>query len=76
MRVRVTLSETEIEKNEILGTIADFQLEIMNRILITILLTLAVSATAARGKLEYTLTEPRYMRQGKAMTHGFMEWIT
>ena len=76
IRVRVTLSDTEIEKSVIMGTVTDAQPEITNRRPIATLLTLALSVTAVRGILKYALTELRNMRQGRAITHRFMEWIT
>ena len=70
------LSETEIEKNEVYVTAAEFQVEITNRTPMVILSALTLSIVAVRGNLKCALTEPRYMRQGKAITQRFMEWIT
>ena len=43
---------------------------------VAVLSTLATSVAVYYGKLKHAPTEPRYMRQGRAMTQMFMVWIT
>ena len=73
-----TLSESEIENHarfhgRRLTTRIDGK---RDRMPVAILPTLALSITTVRGELGYIPTEPRNMREGKAMTQIFLEYIT
>ena len=84
MRVRITLSESEIERYGRVGQTSASSWSFMigsffmigkqiARMPITILSMQTLSTTAIREELRYVPIEPRYIRQGKAMTQQFME---
>ena len=74
MRVRITLSESEIEMYGIPGQMClDAKIGYTDSIPIAVLPTLALSVTTVRAELNYAPIEPRNMRHGKAMNQKFKE---
>jgi len=75
MRVRRTLSESEIENHarfhgrKLTGSVTGKS----ERVPVAILLALALGIITVRGELEYVPTEPRYMREGKTTAQTFLE---
>ena len=75
MRVTITLSESEIEKYATFqGTRPTAKYHGKSpRMPVAISPAVALSVTTARGEFKYVPTEPRYMRQGKAIAQRFLE---
>jgi len=76
IRVRRTLSDSEIENHARFHgrRLTDIRLNgKSDRMPVATLPMSVLSITTVRGELKYIPTEPRYMKEGKAMTQMFLE---